>query len=148
MTCKTLTSIAVLAATLALIAAPVQAKDGKKSDPRPNHAQPNAGFCPPGLAKKSPPCVPPGLAKRQGYNLDDRYHHAPDYFWRDDDRRIRLGDPLFDYTYHRITQPWLYGLPPVSDDWFYAVADGRIIRVDRDTFEVLALIRIVDAILD
>jgi hypothetical protein len=33
-------------------------------------AQP-AGHCPPGLARKNPPCVPPGQAKK--WNLGDRY---------------------------------------------------------------------------
>jgi len=146
MTYKTLTPIAILAAALALSTAPVLAKDGRKSDPQANHLQLAAGFCPPGLAKKSPPCVPPGLAKRQGYDADDRFRR--DDGWRYDDRRIQLGYSLHDYTYHRITRPWLYGLPAVSDDWFYAIADGRIIRVDRDTLQVLALIRVVQAILD
>lgn len=72
----------LLCAAVALSATPVLAK--------------NNG-CPPGLAKKNPPCVPPGLAKKgvtsddwKGDRRDDdeRYHDDDD----DDDVVYRDGD--------------------------------------------------------
>ena len=66
------------------------------------------GGCPPGLAKKNPPCVPPGQAKKL-YGLGDRvprgwydvynlpntyrdvYYDSPDYAWRYDDSGYIYG---------------------------------------------------------
>jgi hypothetical protein len=80
--------------------------------------------CPPGLAKKNPPCVPPGLARKGD---------ARDYL---------RGD-------YRLTRDWnRYGLPPLEDRLAYAILSDRILRVDRETLEILAVVRLLDRVLD
>lgn len=85
--------------------------------------------CPPGLAKKSVPCVPPGQAKKGGY--DDTYIY-------------RRGDRL-QGDYRLIRRPGDYGLAP--NETYYR-AGGQVYRVDRDTKEVLDLIGAVVNILN
>ena len=82
--------------------------------------------CPPGLAKKDPPCVPPGQAKK-GHVVGT----AVD--WDD---------------VHVITRPGLYGLSEPPKGQRYAIVDGRLVRVDRESSKILSIIRLVDAILD
>ena len=81
-----------------------------------------AGHCPPGLAKKNPPCVPPGQAKKI-YGIGDRI--VGDYDW--------------------IRRPGRYGLDP--DETYYRVGD-QVYRVDRDTKEVLDLVGAVINVLN
>lgn len=88
-----------------------------------------SGGCPPGLAKKSPPCVPPGLAK-QGARV-----FAP-------------GDYVGGYAYHRIRYPDRYALPPLAPGERYIIVGDQLLRVREDTYQVLSLIRLVQAILD
>ena len=77
--------------------------------------------CPPGLAKKNPPCVPPGQA-----------------------RKYNRGDVIYgDYTI--IGDPRQYGLN--RDQTYYRVGE-YVYRVDRDTREVLDLIGAVARVLD
>lgn len=86
--------------------------------------------CPPGLAKKNPPCVPPGQAKKYA---PDVYH--PHVYRRGDylpDDAIYLHDPRY------------YGLR----DGTYYVDDGYVYRVDPQTLEVMALIGLVDRLLN
>jgi hypothetical protein len=86
--------------------------------------------CPPGLAKKNPPCVPPGLAK-QGVDTSDR---------------LRRGD-YYDRHYDRIWDWDAYGLPPIGRSEGY-YRDGRIVyRVDEQTRRVLEWIELTDEIL-
>ncbi|MCV2880830.1 excinuclease ABC subunit A [Actibacterium sp. XHP0104] len=75
------------------------------------------GHCPPGLAKKNPPCVPPGQAKK---GVD---YHPGDHFEDDD--------------YVRILYPDRYGLDPRGT---YYHRDGYVLRVDPETRKVLNLI--------
>lgn len=96
-------------------------------------ADAGGGFCPPGLAKKSPACVPPGQAKK------DRYATHDD---------IRRGDRISDYAYHLIRFPDRYGLDPLRPGVGYYVVDGQILRVREDTYEVLDVIRAISALLD
>ena len=76
---KSLPYLAVAAAALALTATPTFAKN--------KHG---GMHCPPGLAKKNPPCVPPGHAKIG--------HHYGDYDYERINRRhdrydlFRIGD--------------------------------------------------------
>jgi hypothetical protein len=85
--------------------------------------------CPPGLAKKNPPCVPPGLAKR-GIGQD----------------RLYRGDH-YDRSYDRIRDWDAYGLPPIGRSEGY-YRDGRIVyRVDEQTRRVLDWIELTDEIL-
>jgi hypothetical protein len=80
--------------------------------------------CPPGLAKKAVPCVPPGQAKKGvTYRLGD----------------IITGD------YIVIRNPGRYGLDP--NETYYRVGD-QVVRVDRETREILDLIGAVAAVLN
>jgi len=91
------------------------------------------GFCPPGLAKKSPACVPPGQAKKHR-------HDTHDY--------VRRGDRIDDYDYHLIRYPDRYGLGPLRPGERYYVVNGQILRVNEETYEVLDVIRAISALLD
>ena len=84
-----------------------------------------ANVCPPGLAKKSPACVPPGQAKKDMVGSVVRWNDV-----------------------HIVTRPGLYGLGDPPSGQRYAVVDGRLVRVDRDTGRILSILRLVDAILD
>lgn len=77
--------------------------------------------CPPGLAKKNPPCVPPGQAQK--YSRGD----------------VIYGD------YRIVGDPGRYGLD--RDQTYYRVGD-YVYRVDRDTREVLDLIGAVARVLN
>ncbi len=112
--------ITILALLTLALAAPVDAKN-KESGER--------GFCPPGLAKKAVACVPPGLARKEG-------------------RNYQFGDRISDDDYHIVTYPGRYGLPFLGPDERYVIVNGQILKVDRDTFAVISLIRAVNAILD
>lgn len=97
-------------------------------------AQAGGGFCPPGLAKKSPACVPPGQARKHRHEARER---------------IRHGDRLHDFDhYHLIRYPERYGLEPLRPGERYYVVDGQILRVSEETYEVLDVIRAVSALLD
>ena len=136
-------NIAVLAVTLAFAAAPVLA-DGKgkghgknKGNDWKGHdwSQPyNLRGCPPGLAKKNPPCVPPGQAKKH-VNYADHDDH--------DHYRYRRGEYLprgADY----LRDPWRYRLP----DGTYYVDNVFVYRVDPQTLEVMALVGLLDRLLN
>lgn len=80
--------------------------------------------CPPGLAKKAVPCVPPGqVGKAGGYRPGD----------------IVRGD------YIVIRDPGRYGLNP--GETYYRIGD-QVVRVDRDTREILDLIGAAAAVLN
>ncbi|SIN94731.1 hypothetical protein [Vannielia litorea] len=128
------------AATMALclaVGSHVLAESKDNANPRAGaraeQAQPKATRCPPGLAKKSPPCVAPGQAKAS----------AP----RDDKARIRVGHILDgrDYT---LVRSWQYGLEPAPRGSRYAVSDGMLVLIDEGTAEVLDLIRAVGQLPD
>jgi hypothetical protein len=91
--------------------------------------------CPPGLAKKDPPCVPPGLAKK-GVTTDE---------WLDHDRTgevIDRDDLIFLDDY------WRYGLPRLPVGQRYAVIDGRIVVIDPQSYQILQLIEIFRELAD
>ncbi|WP_294607133.1 excinuclease ABC subunit A [Roseovarius sp.] len=88
--------------------------------------KPKIGHCPPGLAKKNPPCVPPGLAKNN-YRVGDRYY---------------LDDYLSDHDRRR------HGLPRLPYGQSYYRVGDSLIRVDNETREVLELIEAVSRVLD
>lgn len=86
--------------------------------------------CPPGLAKKNPPCVPPGQA-RQGVTAEEwRNRHAIGDRVRDDDYVY-----LEDYDPNRWNR-----LPPLDSDEAYAVYDGGVIVLSRTSLQILRLI--------
>lgn len=85
--------------------------------------------CPPGLAKKDPPCVPPGLA-RQGVTFEDRYN---------------IGDILDDELLDHISELDRYDLPALPEGQRYAIIDDTIVRLDAESDELLQLIRTAPA---
>ena len=132
----------LLIAAAALAAAPALAEP-KGHGPKGKGNGHAAAFCPPGLAKKGNGCRPPGLAKK------DRHHDDYRDAYRDDRRdgryRYRVGDRIVDYDdLILIRDPGRYGLDP---RWTYYRANDQVIRVDRETDQVLSLIGLVSAIL-
>ena len=96
--------------------------------PSPLPGQP--ATCPPGLAKKDPPCVPPGLA-RQGTEALETL--GP---WR-------IGDRLPEEAilYRDGGEASLAALlPPLEDGQTYVVVDGGILAIDRTTLEILRIL--------
>lgn len=99
--------------------------------------------CPPGLAKKDPPCVPPGLAKKgvtydewvayDDERLDEIYLDQRDQYL---DRDIVLdGDNLL-LSSAQIAS--LYGLRPASSGKRYALIDGQpVLLTDEDYTSLL-----------
>ena len=89
--------------------------------------------CPPGLAKKFPPCVPPGLAKKAVTTNQ----------WLSRDRTgevVYRDDLIFLDDYVR------YDLPPLPNGQRYAVIDDRIVVIDRESYQILRLIRLFGAL--
>ena len=139
--------IAILALTaLALLAAPtdlIAAGKGAKN-------------CPPGLAKKTPDCVPPGLAKKgvtaedRGYDIGDRIEDADYIVLREGDRVIFEGREyvVVDTNNGTVLRRGddRYRLPRSSSSDYVRIG-GSLIKVDRQTKEVVDLIRIADLIL-
>lgn len=79
--------------------------------------------CPPGLAKKNPPCIPPGLAKKSHpYQPGD--HLSGDY---------------------RVIDGGHYGWDP---RYGYYRQDGYVIQVDRQTMQVIGLMGAVADLLN
>ena len=101
--------------------------------------------CPPGLAKKDPPCVPPGLAKK-GVTYEEwaGYDRARlDTLWlerREDVLRDgRTGDArLLLLTSERIAT--LYGLAPAPAGQRYALIDGMPVLLDEKDYNSLLLV--------
>lgn len=134
--------------------------------------------CPPGLAKKSPACVPPGLAKKgvtaEEWS-DEREDDDDDYVERDDDYdrdRWRRGDRIsrdryvvldegdrviFDGREYVVIdtdngtvlrrENDFYRLPRYDESDYVRVGD-QVLRVDRETQEVIDLIRLADLVLN
>lgn len=115
--------IVLLAGTMSLGAGAAMAKNngnGHGNQPAKHNSQPqHVSNCPPGLAKKNPPCVPPGQAKKYG-----------------------RGDHLDHYVY--IQNPGRYGL----NNGHYVTAGNYVYRIDENTREVLNLVGAVADILD
>lgn len=138
--------LAVLAvAAVSVAAVPASADPGRgKSHDRDHFRISQARHCPPGLAKKNPPCIPPGQAKK----YDDRrdYDRHRDYDRRRDYDRygVRIGDILRIDDYVVIRDPRRLNLE-VRDNWRYYRDDHRAYRVDRDTRKILSVIDLIDA---
>ncbi|WP_420380776.1 excinuclease ABC subunit A [Marivita sp.] len=114
---RLLVLIAAAAASLGVAAEAGNHKAGKGE----SSGAYKATDCPPGLAKKDPPCLPPGQARK--YGRGDVIHG---------DYRI-IGDPA------------RYGLD--RDQTYFRVGD-YVYRVDREMREVLDLIGAVARVLD
>ncbi|MFN3208864.1 MAG: hypothetical protein ACE369_07655 [Roseovarius sp.] len=103
--------------------------------------------CPPGLAKKNPPCVPPGLV-RDGVSYDDWVSYDRDRYNRIwiDRRDTWLGndfgyDPDPDLLLLQSDQvERLFGLDPAPRGQRYAVIDGMPVLLDDADYRSLLLI--------
>lgn len=91
--------------------------------------------CPPGLAKKNPPCVPPGQAKK-GVTTHQWLH------------RDRTGDVVSRDDLIYLDDFVRYGLPPLSYGQRYAVVDNQIVVIDMESYRILQLIRAFTASVD
>ncbi|WP_128255740.1 hypothetical protein [Falsirhodobacter deserti] len=120
---KIRSTLTLVAAIAALAGTPVLADPGggRGNGNHGNH-QNGGRDCPPGLAKKNPPCVPPGQA-RHGKGVGDI---------------LRNGD------YIVIRDPRRYNLEP-RDDWRYYRDGDRVYRVDPTTRKILAVVNLIDA---
>ena len=103
--------------------------------------------CPPGLAKKTPPCVPPGLAKN-GVTYDEWASYDPDRYdtiWIDR-RDAWLGsgydvDPNPDLLLLQSDQiASLYGLAPAPGGQRYGLIDGMPVLLDEDDYTSLLVV--------
>lgn len=120
--------ILVVIATLAMGTGAALAGNDKGKGAR--HSGPGIiANCPPGLAKKNPPCVPPGQAKK-AYSA-----HRPHY---------NVGDRI-NSDYRIIRDIDRYGLP---NGQLYYLVGREVFRISPDTGRVLAFIGLVDALLN
>ncbi len=101
--------------------------------------------CPPGLAKKDPPCVPPGLAK-QGVTYDEWVAYDADRL--DDiylEQRGEYLDPYVDLDDNNLLLSSdqiasLYGLRPASLGNRYALIDGQpVLLTNKDYTSLLRI---------
>ncbi len=84
--------------------------------------------CPPGLAKKSPPCVPPGQAKK-----GDRHWSRGE---------VLTGD------YVLVRERGRYGLPPLGPGEQYYRMGDTVLRVDAGTKQILDVIALAASALN
>ncbi|MCZ0960695.1 hypothetical protein [Paracoccus benzoatiresistens] len=130
------TAIASLAITVPAFAEPGRGNGhgpkGQAHKERRDHDRraARAGYvadCPPGLAKKNPPCVPPGQARKQPVHYGNRVGDV-----------LRVGD------YVVIREPRRYDLE-TRRGWDYYRDNDRVYRVDSSTRKVLAVLNLIDA---
>lgn len=105
--------------------------------------------CPPGLAKKNPPCVPPGQAKKgmttsHGNGGDHDTGGDTDNDGDNDGDQvgkvIGRDDLVYLDDYNR------YSLPALRNGQRYAVYDDQIVVIDAETYTILQLIRAFQAL--
>ncbi|MBD3677023.1 MAG: RcnB family protein [Rhodobacteraceae bacterium] len=99
-------------------------EDRQEGSARGGAAPSGARHCPPGLARKNPPCIPPGQAMK--YGIGDRLQG--DYDELEDWERAGLPRPRRGEAYYRI-----------GDNY---------IRVKNDTLEVLELFEAIRNVAD
>jgi hypothetical protein len=103
--------------------------------------------CPPGLAKKDPPCVPPGLA-REGVTYNEWSSYDRDQYdkiWverRDEWLRSEANvEPEADLLLlHSDQIATLYDLDPAPDGHRYALIDGMPVLLDQKDYDALLLV--------
>ena len=108
--------------------------------------------CPPGLAKKDPPCVPPGLARQgvttQEYlNIDDDEWEqitdeipelAEDPTETDTADQDSISGPLTDAEVAEV-----FGLEPPALGQTYGVVDGQVVALDPEEALILEQVKLV-----
>ena len=137
--------IAALAA-ITLAAVPVTADAAGKS----------GKHCPPGLAKKTPACVPPGLAQKgvtaddRGFDVGDRIPDTEYVVLREGDRVIFEGREYLVVDTDNGTvlrrDDDFFRLPRESDSDYVRIGDA-LVKVNRETKQVIDFIRLADLIL-
>jgi hypothetical protein len=100
-------------------------KHGERSDLGVHRGY--ASSCPPGLAKKNPPCIPPGQARKHNVHYGNRVGDV-----------LRVGD------YIVVRDPARYDLR-TRQGWDYYRDDNQIYRIDSSTRKVLAVMNLIDA---
>jgi hypothetical protein len=103
--------------------------------------------CPPGLAKKNPPCVPPGLAKK-GVTFEEWASYDRDQYdelwlerraeWLDREREIDPDPELLLLQSDQIAT--LFGLDPAPEGRRYALIDGLPVLLDEEDYTSLMLV--------
>ncbi|APX90711.1 hypothetical protein BV394_14130 [Brevirhabdus pacifica] len=103
--------------------------------------------CPPGLAKRNPPCVPPGQAKK-GVTTEEWTGYD-----RDELRRIlRENDDVVAEVEVEVEEDRylteaeiidIFELEPLQDGYHYAVIDGQIVRMDEEDYLLLQQLRTI-----
>ncbi|WP_353471925.1 hypothetical protein PVT71_11515 [Salipiger sp. H15] len=103
--------------------------------------------CPPGLAKKDPPCVPPGLAKN-GVTYDEWTSYDQDGY---DELWLEHRNDWLGSDYGRDPDPellllqsdqiaTLFGLDPAPRGQRYGLIDGMPVLLDQDDYRSLLLV--------
>lgn len=143
---RTFQKLAVLAVTAAtVVAVPASADPGRgKAHDRDHFRTSQARHCPPGLAKKNPPCVPPGQARKYDDRRDFDRHRHHERRRHHDRYGVRIGDILRIDDYRVIRDPRRMNLE-TRDDWRYYRDGHRAYRVDRETRKILSVIELIDA---
>lgn len=122
-----LVALLLAGATAAALPAAADPGRGHGKEKGARHHVAQAGHCPPGLAKKDPPCVPPGQARQAERQQGTRVGEV-----------LRIGD------YRLIRDPSRYQLER-RDGWRYYRDDSRAYRVDPGTNRILAVLELVNA---
>jgi len=96
------------------------------ADAKNNKAYPYNGFCPPGLAKKSPKCIPPGQAKKL---------YPP-------------GSILPEFEYDWLRNPFDFALPILKPGEGYVQIGDAFVKVNKETMEIINLFDALGKVLD
>jgi hypothetical protein len=107
--------------------------------------------CPPGLAKKDPPCVPPGLAKKgvtyqdwAGYD-QDALRGVFDDRWTAYTPAVPAPDAPRDTALTSAQIRQIFDLPAEPEGKRYAVIDGRPVLLSAEDYEKLMTINTLAA---
>ena len=98
------------------------------ADAKQNKQNPSNGFCPPGLAKKDPPCIPPGQAFKYGIG---------DYI---PDEELEDYEPFFDWQDQFLPEP--------PEGMGYYLVGDTILLLDQETGELINLFNTIVDILE
>ncbi|WP_104492745.1 hypothetical protein [Paracoccus denitrificans] len=84
--------------------------------------------------------APATLAQSAGQAAEPAAAEAP--------TMLRVGDRLDNARLHQVTRPGLYGMSEAPSGSRYGIVDGKLIRYDPESAQVLSIIRQVDRIMD
>lgn len=94
--------------------------------------------CPPGQRERDNHCLPKGIAKKIDKDAEITIHNG-----RGDSNYVvvRPGESLRGRDYRIVEDYGRYGLAPAGGDSVYAIVDDQIVQIDRDTLQIVSLIR-------